>query len=234
MHHHQQTPTPSNAATAAGLPFPSYGYAYPRMGYPGVPPQPQPAPAASSPSAKPSPDHDGDSVDAYEAAQTILKAINFGNLLQLPVEESDDSRGADEHQPQHTGLETLLSHVQAALASSTAGTTAAGPLPVAEPAEPAPQTKLTNPGTAVDLRAELQAQLAFLAAQLAELSQTEEAASIVQDAPPLPSVPTFVPTHDAPRQISPVTPAIADLNPSETHNDDDDDDSDDDDMEEII
>jgi hypothetical protein len=226
VHHHQQTPT-----AAAGPPFPSYGYAYPRMGYPGVPPQPQPAPAASSPSAKPSPDHDGNSVDAYEAAQTILKAINFGSLLQLPVEGSDDSRGADEHQPQHSGLETLLSHVQAALASSTAGTTAAGPLPVAEPAEPA---TLTNPGTAVEPRAELQAQLALLAAHLAELSQTEEATSTLQDAPPLPPVPTLVPTHDPPPQISPVTPVIADINPSETQNDDDNDDSDDDDMEEII
>jgi len=205
VHQHQQqqqTPTASDATTRP--PFP---HVYPHMGYPGVPPQPQPAPAASSSNAKQSPDVN--SIDAYEAAQTILKAINFGNLLQLPAEESDDGHTADEHRAQHSGLETLLSHVQAALASS-----AAEPPTVTGPVVPTPPA-VTNLESAVDPRAELQAHLALLAAQLAEFSQAEEA---VQDAPPLPPVPTFVPA----------VPTA----PSETQNNDDD--SDDDDMEEII
>ncbi|KAF8810106.1 hypothetical protein BYT27DRAFT_7232045 [Phlegmacium glaucopus] len=232
-HHHQQTPAPSNAATAARPPFPPYGFPYAHMGYPGVPPQPepQPTPGASSPSTKQLPDHDSDSINAYEAAQTILKAINFGNLLQLPAEDSDDVLRAND-QSQHSGLETLLSHVQAALANSAAEATTAGPLPVTGPAVPTPPAPPTNLEPAVDPRAELQAQLALLAAQLAELSQAEEAASMVQDVPP--PVSTFVSTHDPPPQMPPPTPAVPDVNPSEIQDDDDDDDSDDDDMEEII
>ena len=107
-----------------------------------------------------------------------------------------------------------------------------GPLPVAGPAVPTPPAApLTNPGPALDSRTELQAQLALLAVQLAELSQAEEADSIVQHVPPSPAVPTSVPTHDPPPQIPSAT-SVPDLNPSETENDDDH--SDDDDMEEII
>ena len=50
---------------------------------------------------------------------------------------------------------------------------AAGQLPVAGPSVPIPPAPPTNNGSAVDSRAELQAQLALLAVQLAELSQTE-------------------------------------------------------------
>ena len=229
--HHQQTPTTSNVIAAAGPHFPPYGYAYAHTGYSGVPPPPPQAPAASSPSAKESPHHDGDSIDAYEAAQSILKAINFGSLLQLPTEDSNEGRGRGAD-PQHSGLETLLSHVQAALASSATGTTTAGPLPVAGPAASAPPAPPTNHGPAVDPRAELQAQLALLAAQLAELSQAEEAASPVRDAPPLSPVPASVPSHNPPPQNPSDIPTVPDIHPSETQNDDDD--SDDDDMEEII
>ena len=221
MHHHQQ-PVPSNVATAPRPPFPPHGYPYVHMGYPGVPPPP--APAASSASSKQPPDSDSDSIDAYEAAQTILKAINFGNLLQLPTEDSDCLR-AEDHQSQQSGLETLLSHVQAALASSAAGATLAGPPSVAGPAVPVPLAPSTNIEPIADPRAELQAQLALLAAQLAELSQAEEA-STPQDVPLMP-LPISAPI--------PVPDPLPEINPSETQNDDDDDDdSNDDDMEEII
>ena len=104
---------------------------------------------------------------------------------------------------------------------------AAGPqLPVAEPSVPTPPAPITNPGPAVDSRTELQAQLALLAVQLAELSQAEEVVSIVQHVPPSPPVPTSVPTDDPPQILS--TTPVPDLNPSETEND-----SDDDDMEEV-
>ena len=237
MHHHQHTHTPSTAA--ARPPFPPYGYPYAHMGYPGIPPPPPPPPpasVASSPSAKQSPDRDGDSVDAYEAAQTILKAINFRNLLQLPAEDPEDGLAADGHQAQQSGLETLLSHVQAALASSAADASAAGPLAVPAPVGvmPAPSALPINIESAADPRAELQAQIALLAAQLVELSQAEEAVPIVQDMPPAPlPLPISVSTHDPPPQNPPATPAIPDINPSETQVDDNDD-SDDDDMEEII
>ena len=50
---------------------------------------------------------------------------------------------------------------------------AAGQLPVAEPSVPILPASPTNLGSAVDSRTELQAQLALLAVQLAELSQIE-------------------------------------------------------------
>ena len=50
----------------------------------------------------------------------------------------------------------------------------AGPLPVAGPSVPAPPAPPTDLEPAVDSRTELQAQLALLAVQLAELSQAEE------------------------------------------------------------
>ena len=114
----------------------------------------------------------------------------------------------------------------------------AGPIPVTGPSVPTPAEPPTNLGPAVDSRTELQAQLALLAVQLAELSQAElsqaeETAPIVeavQHVPPSPPLPTSVPTHDPPSQIPSAT-SVPDLNPSETENDDD---SDDDDMEEII
>lgn len=107
-----------------------------------------------------------------------------------------------------------------------------GPPPVAGPAVPTPPAPLTNPEPAVDSRTELQAQLALLAVQLAELSQEEEPDSIIQHVPPSLPVPTSVPTHEPPPQVPSAT-SIPDLNPSETENDDDHSD-DDDDMEEII
>ena len=103
------------------------------------------------------------------------------------------------------------------------------------PSVPMPPAPPTNFESALDSRTELQAQLALLAVQLAELSQAEETVSVVQAASVqhLPtSVPSqdlpSVPTHDPPPppQIPSANP-VPDLNTSETENEDDD-------MEEII
>jgi len=114
---------------------------------------------------------------AYEAAQSILKAINFGGLLKLPQDEHE-SKDEDPCQPPHTvdnGVEHLLSHVQAILASRSSEEAAtSGSLPgmVAETAPSVPPSLSVQ--VPENKRAELQAQLALLSAQLAELAQMEE------------------------------------------------------------
>lgn len=82
-----------------------------------------------------------------------------------PEEEQKDLPVAPQSSQQGTGIgngvEHLLSHVQAALASTNANTnTGTSMVAAAQPPS--------------DPRAELQAQLALLAAQLAELAQTDE------------------------------------------------------------
>ena len=185
MHQQQHHPPRVVAAPHSGQPpYPAQPY-----GYPGYAPygshQPQ-ASTSKAPGANPEPapsvkdptegaTSSGDSAAAaYEAAQSILKAINFGDLLKLPPDEQHErtttttTRGAAA-QSVGDGVEQLLSHVQAILAAENAeeeGTSAPSsglslvPLPTALPAS-------------AETRAELQAQLALLSAQLAELAQTE-------------------------------------------------------------
>ncbi|KAF9484887.1 hypothetical protein BDN70DRAFT_25023 [Pholiota conissans] len=217
VHHHHASTTPA-ASTPSQPAYTStpYGYSYP--GYPGyTAPQPHAststapgtiagaqAPSgaatdatktttAAAPTITAPPGSDNDTAAAYEAAQNILSAINFGDLYHLAPEEQNEGgagaasgtaatgSGKGDQAPTEgiTGVEELLSHVQAMLASaehnaaaataSTSGgsaTTTAAPHATAEPAPP------QSPG---DPRAELQAQLALLAAQLAEHARLEEA-----------------------------------------------------------
>ncbi|PPQ67666.1 hypothetical protein CVT25_012694 [Psilocybe cyanescens] len=287
VHHHHGHPATTTSQPAAQPPYPSQPYGYPpysHVGYPGYPAQPAPStstapstipgapttpatnktPAAATLSAT-----ETDSADAYEAAQNILSAINFGSMYQLPPEERQkDSQARDEHSSTETtddvtdnGVEHLLSHVQAMLASNAAASQSGSAAPTSVHAPP-PQT--SNDGSTEDPRAELQAQLALLAAQLVELAQAEEhafegqvpqpaaAGTIPTHNPPTPeSIPVFQPPPPLPPPVVPATPAtyihaptastpsmgprIADMT-----NDDipdpmpEEDDSDDDDMEEII
>lgn len=162
-------------------------------GYPGYPPpQPPPHPhlpaqshpqLAPSEAAKPTTNtasKPGESTsdadrDAYEAAQNILKAINFGDLLQIAQQGSNGKKPDDVSADQ---LTSLLIQAQNAISqdlqrmdvvqappppiaslptlSATAGVAVAADIPFRPPA---------------NLRAELQAQLALLAAQLADLGQ---------------------------------------------------------------
>jgi len=168
VHHHHSNATPSHPTPQPTYPGQPYGYQqYP--GYPGYNPAPQQAaPSAAVVTTSSSPSYEkvaatGEAA-AYEAAQNILKAINFGGLLTLPPEEQE--REYEPIPPQvGSGVEQLLSHVQAALANNATGNTPQAPVPLV----PAPSS---------DPRAELQAQLALLAAQLAELSQTEDSTAI--------------------------------------------------------
>ncbi|KDR81853.1 hypothetical protein GALMADRAFT_221724 [Galerina marginata CBS 339.88] len=244
--HHNHPSTSSQPVTHPSQPYGYPGYAH----YPGYPTAPQPSttpgtePAASTSTADkftpPSTKVEVDS-DAYVAAQNILNAINFGSMYQLAPEERQggdeqfkEEQQADGDQPSGNGVEQLLSHVQAMLANNAAnsapdaGTTNLTPLP-------APQA--APDGSVEDPRAELQAQLALLAAQLAELAQAEDAVPLLQVAPmPTPAAPVsssqvhfaLTPVVAAPINApAPSVSSVPDALPEEEE-------SDDDDMEEVI
>lgn len=152
----------------------------------------------------------GDVSDAYEAAQTILKAINFGNLLQLPPEETNDGVAPD--QPPSSPLKE--NNVPAMPTSSA-------DVPVEQP----------HP------RAELQAQLALLVAQLTELAQADGECPMQevqgeQDPPPPVVQPRPQPPHPAP--LPGVLPPPSIPPPPVLAVPEEDEDSDDDDMEEVV
>ncbi|KAG6863040.1 hypothetical protein C0993_000438, partial [Termitomyces sp. T159_Od127] len=169
VHHNQ----PSQAPTFQTQP---YGYPFqqppPPQNFPGYtrPGQTQVTPAAStSATAATTTTSDANQAatsvqDAWEAAQNILKAINFDTLLSLPKEETHN---AEPSQPL-AGPSTV---VQPA---------ASGP-----PASEVPTSTMDTTGVVTVTedysagRAELQAHLALLAAQLAELSQEDEDDRIV-------------------------------------------------------
>ncbi|PCH40278.1 hypothetical protein WOLCODRAFT_162233 [Wolfiporia cocos MD-104 SS10] len=166
--------------------YPGYPYGYPPAGYspygaPGYPPYPPPPDAVSSAHAKPgiqsstsasssgpasdtkeSEDRDGTVIDdtsAWEAAQHILKAINFVSL-----DASGPTAGF--------GSTSGLGGVPQANASHPPPHIAAqGFNPSVFPSGSAAQqrTALTD-----DERASLQAQLALLAAQLVEIADADE------------------------------------------------------------
>jgi len=155
----------------------------PPYGYPGYPSYQPPTSTLNAPGTGPSISNEGtsttsgDSAAAYEAAQSILKAINFGGLLKLPQDEHEP-QDEDSCQPPNTvdnGVEHLLSHVQAILASrsSEEAATTSGSLPVVADIAPSVPPNLSVQAPE-NKRAELQAQLALLSAQLAELAQIEE------------------------------------------------------------
>ena len=107
-------------------------------------------------------DHEiGESSDAWEAAQNILNAINFGQLFQLSNEEN---RGGE------PSTSSKLPNQQGAYKPSlTLG---------AAFREESASSRLDGAGKSAELNAEqraaLQAQLALLAAQLAELADVSE------------------------------------------------------------
>ncbi|KAG2020827.1 hypothetical protein CC2G_006128 [Coprinopsis cinerea AmutBmut pab1-1] len=162
VHHHHQ-----NQHNQHFPPHP-YGYPYSQTPYQAPQPQqsqPQPAPSTSTnpSSAEPKttapPESSGASSDAYEAAQNILKAINFGSLLQLPAEETQEGVAAAS---KDAGSSQLVLHQQQQPPQHTAPS---GTLAIEPPALPGPEAAA---------RAELQAQLALLAAQLTELTKIDD------------------------------------------------------------
>jgi hypothetical protein len=128
----------------------------------------------SAPTMDPTSDADR---DTYEAAQNILKAINFGDLFQIASEGGADGRKADGVSVDQ--LTSLLAQAQNAISQSREINTVPQ---VSPPAAPLP-TLSSSAGVVVaggsglepptNVRAELQAQLVLLAAQLVELSQED-------------------------------------------------------------
>ncbi|KAH7928473.1 hypothetical protein BV22DRAFT_1117606 [Leucogyrophana mollusca] len=170
-----QAPAPAPSPfTHAPLAHPGPSPPYPGYGYPGyaqkttphtsthaaphtaahTTPQPQSQPQNQN-APQPAPaDETGEGSDAWEAAQSILKAINFGQLLQMSAEgDGADSRaGADGGAGVGAGLPVEGSVGGGGDADDDGGGRT-------------PQAGLTG-----DERAALQAQLALLAAQLAEMA----------------------------------------------------------------
>lgn len=222
MHQHQHHPPHVVATPHTGQPH--YPYAYPGftpygLHHPHAPAsnliaEPAPLIKNSSKSAT-SP---GDSAAAYETAQNILKAINFGGLLKLPPDERNEEKeeAARPMQSVGNGVEQLL------VAGNTDESAKASSVQLPGSSSPSPLH------ASAESRAELQAQLALLFAQLAELAQTEQCSqpimsSLVADRPPLSSeypddnVNTLIATKITPPDT--ICPAME---------------SDDDDLEEVI
>lgn len=142
-----------------------YPFEYP---YQGVPGSAHPSTArdssgtGSQKQAVNATDHEtGEGSDAWEAAQNILKAINFGQLFQISNEENKAGEPS-------TSVNPVSQHVPADgpdKPSSALGAVIPGELAAVG-------------GAAVELdaeqRAALQARLALLAAQLAELADVSE------------------------------------------------------------
>lgn len=103
--------------------------------------------------------------DAWEAAQNILKAINFGQLFQI----SNEDNKTGESSSSANSLDQ-----RATVGGPDKPSLASGAIV----AEEATGSRLDNVGKSAELdaeqRAALQAQLALLAAQLAELADVSE------------------------------------------------------------
>ncbi|RDB24214.1 hypothetical protein Hypma_008698 [Hypsizygus marmoreus] len=234
VHNNQTTPAAPNHAYPPG-----YGFPY-AQGYPGYP-QPHPpasqtqaqvaatsTPAPATEETQQSTHADGSVEDAYEAAHNILKAINFHDLLQLPAEEEEKVPGDSSGGERSAAAE--MSNAASTLPPSTTGF---DHFPETVPGTADGVSATEYPGG--NPRAELQAQLALLAAQLAELAQTdaedEDVMGQQHDRMPVPStlVPPVDPSLLVPEGAShpPVQhPPVAAMEEEE--------DSDDDDMEEVI
>lgn len=274
VHHHSSTSQSASATTQPTYSQP-FGYGYGQSGYNPYGAQPQ-ASTSTAPGtissastgatttdavkAVTSPTSDDNDAAAYEAAQNILNAINFGSLYQLSSEDQTGKDAQPEKTTSGTGVEELLSHLSQAMAEQGNAAQQSNPHPAVPPAPP-PDPVVADP------RAELQAQLALLAAQFAELAKSEESEPVpappqAQAAHPQPMValrqPALPPMHSlqppplsdtappAEQSISsapgPADPESSDeLTPAELDFShlpdpllDEGEDSDDDDMEEVI
>jgi len=154
--------TPSASVAAGHAPYPGAAHPYtypPPAQYPAYPPGFSQDATADGTAAN---EDTGEGSDAWEAAQTILKAINFGSLIQV---DQDDAQGAGK-----TGSSNAVSGIVQDEAVHP-------PLIVSSTSVDVSSTGVTGAGIAAvsgelgpQERAALQAQLALLAAQMAELA----------------------------------------------------------------
>lgn len=138
-----------------------YPFAYPYQGTSGSGHAAVARGTASQKQATDAAEHEiGEGSDAWEAAQNILKAINFGQLFQISNEENrtgEFSTFGDAHNRQATAGRP---DVSSGAPEESAGSRLGGGEKSAE--------------LNAEQRAALQAQLALLAAQLAELADVSE------------------------------------------------------------
>ncbi|KAG6836755.1 hypothetical protein H0H93_003834 [Arthromyces matolae] len=163
------TASPAPASPFTNAPLVHHNQQSQSFGFPFQQPQPATgfgqtaqAAAATAPTTTDASQGANSAQDAWEAAQNILKAINFDTLLSMPKEEDLSEISQSEAGPS-TSISAATTQVPAPEASSTAG------------AVP-PASNIEDYSTS---RAELQAHLALLAAQLAELSQEDEEHPVV-------------------------------------------------------
>ncbi|KAF6764749.1 hypothetical protein DFP72DRAFT_321719 [Ephemerocybe angulata] len=152
--------------------------------------------------------------DAYEAAQSILKAINFGSLLQLPADETQEgvaARGTDHTVPVQPYQQPQPNAVAGSSGTSISVAIGAASISAAQTAQHQPHTLLaalngaqlsaatgagqvpggvagSAAGVSQSSRADLQAQLALLAAQLTELVRVDDGATTAPSGLPVPPV----------------------------------------------
>ncbi|KIK16027.1 hypothetical protein PISMIDRAFT_686795 [Pisolithus microcarpus 441] len=155
-HGSQRRPPPPGQPP--GYPGYPYGYYYqgtPPPAFAPVLPTGQPNSSAQKQTTENLDQETGEGTDAWEAAQNILKAINFGQLLRMSEGDTMDKSGTTStERPSGSTAESFHSQVVSRdLAVGESGS----------------QVDLTG-----EQRAALQAQLALLAAQLAELADVNE------------------------------------------------------------
>ncbi|KAG6377053.1 hypothetical protein JVT61DRAFT_1102 [Boletus reticuloceps] len=162
--HGARLPPPGQPPGYGGYPF-----GYPFQGTSGAAHAPSARSSSGTASQKQTADtidHEaGEGSDAWEAAQNILKAINFGQLFQISNEENKAAEPSMSGGP-HSQQATADGRDKPSLAL--------GATIVEESAD----ARVDGVGNAAELdaehRAALQAQLALLAAQLAELADVSE------------------------------------------------------------
>ncbi|KAG6918040.1 hypothetical protein DXG01_016895 [Tephrocybe rancida] len=208
VHHNQPSqPTPSFQSQPFGYSFQQQQNQ--AQGFAGFSQNGQTAtPASTTTTANTDASQAGSAQDAWEAAQNILKAINFDSLLSLPKEDDSGEpdqliAGSSTLGSPPVSLSPIVARALALQAASVNGAAAAAGV------EPGPQSYPVG-------RAELQAQLALLAAQLAELSQEDEDDPVVHypvvDVP-VPTTVTPAATTDSPLGAVAVPPPMASLMP---------------------
>lgn len=186
VHHHVQHPgRPPYAGPPYGYPYPPMGLGYPPYPSPGNPPQSTQTPiSASASSDSRALVADKEARDAYETAQNILRAINFGSLLQM-------SNGNNEANKEHAANSATLEDTGLQGASAVGSTGTPGTAVPIDPGGGAQGVRFEGTGsrtTATETetmgpRAQVQAQLALLAAQLAEIAGQANAVCTAEAAP---------------------------------------------------
>ncbi|KIM89121.1 hypothetical protein PILCRDRAFT_813030 [Piloderma croceum F 1598] len=167
--------TPSTSVAAGHAPYQGepYPYSYPPPAQ--YPAHPSGLPQDDIGNGATTTEDTGEGSDAWEAAQNILKAINFGSLIQI---DQEDVQGAGKMSSGNTVVQDETAALPPIISSKGVDASATGNA-AADTVEFGPQE-----------RAALQAQLALLAAQMAELADGDEDALTPGLSPVMAGLPT--------------------------------------------